>query len=685
MQNYIIECRNQDAVQNTNNGDWETLVQDKVFLEEGDTIICRNSYIDTKAQSDGKIILEDTTLTLNFLSYKMNWNGVVVDYTDGTWSVPPWGSVPGGNDASVINAINYEENITLPCLDGEPYVMCKKHTPPDGAEIVNMTGFFYSGAGDLHHLGEFDVAIVYVGIDGTVQFKTYYLPEHTTFTQDTYTVATNILYNKNLKPSDIPGFAGPEFQDPIQMYLVEGGDPYYAGGRVDNTQQRNPTGGSAIPPTPFHFTYIERCNDPEFNHGVSGTEIYEPVESSVKVFVPKGNYDPAELCEYVNEELTKAQGTPENLNLANNPLLQGVGGDANDDNNNFIQLTDSQDLSQRKGISIQAAARIVGASQFVLTYKPDQNRFSFQYLHTPIYSNADGSNASDAELSGWGVAQQYAQPLPAGLVPVPGPINPDTYGDTTQPLSPDKHFSCDRDGGIIFTSLSPSTFWEDQLGFITNPLNVDLNGKPTGGFNPLSICTSYTVGAGNEAGEKWKIGQFDESIPVFDIKPSVGRQMTAGFNGINTTFVKDSNWQNYSAMPQSNWNGTPGNIMATIEQQTFDITALNKSTISTGSTTFGYFLIEVTAGFSNNFLTPRNNHAHIAAIVSRYYEKDSYTLSTSADSIVYVHSGAPQLLSSFKCRVLDSNKNVAIGLGKDNTVFMQVIKADKSLKKALKN
>ncbi len=67
------------------------------------------------------------------------------------------------------------------------------------------------------------------------------------------------------------------------------------------------------------------------------------------------------------------------------------------------------------------------------------------------------------------------------------------------------------------------------------------------------------------------------------------------------------------------------------------------------------------------------------AICSRYYERATYTSATESDSIVYTHRGAPALLSSFSCRILDSDKNIALNLGEDNTVFLQVVKAPKNL------
>jgi hypothetical protein len=64
-----------------------------------------------------------------------------------------------------------------------------------------------------------------------------------------------------------------------------------------------------------------------------------------------------------------------------------------------------------------------------------------------------------------------------------------------------------------------------------------------------------------------------------------------------------------------------------------------------------------------------------------YYLMNSYTSASEADSIVYTHSGNPVFLDSFKCRILDSDKIVANNLGSDNTIFLQIVKAENNIKK----
>ena len=73
--NYIIECKNKDNLQPTNpNGVYNTLIQEKVTLEEGDTIVMKSAFIDTEAQAEQKVIIgEPITATLTHINYII-WN-----------------------------------------------------------------------------------------------------------------------------------------------------------------------------------------------------------------------------------------------------------------------------------------------------------------------------------------------------------------------------------------------------------------------------------------------------------------------------------------------------------------------------------------------------------------------------------------------------------------------------------
>ena len=62
------------------------------------------------------------------------------------------------------------------------------------------------------------------------------------------------------------------------------------------------------------------------------------------------------------------------------------------------------------------------------------------------------------------------------------------------------------------------------------------------------------------------------------------------------------------------------------------------------------------------------------AIVSRYYELNSFTSGTEGDSLVYTHEGEPITLSSFGVRIMTPQKVVADNLGANTAVFLEIVR-----------
>jgi len=64
------------------------------------------------------------------------------------------------------------------------------------------------------------------------------------------------------------------------------------------------------------------------------------------------------------------------------------------------------------------------------------------------------------------------------------------------------------------------------------------------------------------------------------------------------------------------------------------------------------------------------------AIVSRYYELNSFTSGGSDTSLIYTHVGDPITLSSFGVRIMKPDKTLADNLGENTSVFLQIIKGE---------
>jgi hypothetical protein len=85
-------------------------------------------------------------------------------------------------------------------------------------------------------------------------------------------------------------------------------------------------------------------------------------------------------------------------------------------------------------------------------------------------------------------------------------------------------------------------------------------------------------------------------------------------------------------------------------------------------------LIGVNANFKTNYYS-KDGQQNILGILSRYYELNSFTSGTSADSLVYTHVGEDITLSSFQIRIMSPNKKIAENLGENSAIFVEIISA----------
>jgi len=104
-----------------------------------------------------------------------------------------------------------------------------------------------------------------------------------------------------------------------------------------------------------------------------------------------------------------------------------------------------------------------GATQTSLLYNNENNGlFSFNYLHSPIYAALSSASTDLAEVT----AHMY------------------TTQKVSTNMSGTNFFTTliDKKSGILLNKMEPASFWE-QLGFDIPALTVDLDTKPTGGFD----------------------------------------------------------------------------------------------------------------------------------------------------------------------------------------------------------
>lgn len=584
MDTYTLELRQKEAQVINANGDYDFIVQEKILLEEGDSVVMKSVYIDTEASSNQKInVPHDLTLTMDFIKW---WRYYFVKNIEGQ-----------PNDPSIKQVGDPDTFFVQP--NDDTYIIC------DG---VDTTG---SGAGDIAFSN--DLFFRSFGSYGTPDGGGFdLLIEYKTFTNEDASIRITIPKFKSggkLSGTNVK----------LAKPLVWRKDGY-------------PTlGNDGLKFTPSKEEMASKFNtqwEPDFSEGLGGDIFVEPRQETATVTIEQGAYSPVDLCNTINTQLTLFSQRPagnEDL-LYGNKFLQpeqqyfsgfrantiAVGGG---DRPNVLVVKGETDEATKKYV------QIVGANQVELTYLDSVQKFAWNQLHT---SYLDGNGT-----------------------PV---VFYDADNGTTR----------DAYSGVSWTFLGAKRddtgedfdFWNGLLGFDLQSL------YPTFDFVVYENATWESSG-----GKNILMANYTDGFKQ-------GEQFTTGLNTIGALVPSSKDTITASggfAFPLSGDTTNPTNGKNVI------IEASNSVLGSTS--TFGYFLIEVNAKFGGNFVMRNENKNNIRAIVGRFYEVNSYTSGSEADSLIYTHKGSPVFLESFACRILDSDKNVAPNLGDDNTIFLQVVKA----------
>lgn len=572
----LLELKQKDATKSNANGDYMVNLPRQIDIEQGDSIILNSAFIDTVATTSDNINLaEDLELTFQFGYYMINalanaTNNMryFANYSD---DAVPQGSLP-------INELE----------DGKPYILCKKASAGDIPNyiVVQIIEFSYNDTGqDL--IGQ-EVDYQYENLDGvTVKGKTTTPYQNHYHTIDPVKLDINVVAKKGT------------FTITNEKALSK----YY---KYKGITKQSP---------------IEE-ND------------FEVYTKSRTITIPKGIYTRPQLATIINDKMSvnNISSTPlESTTPVNNPLLFNT----TTINSNPLSTANQKyyfvDLDTHKNMFYCANNYWCGTSQFDLEYDTTEQKFYFNYLHTPAY------NASGDIYAGFTTDKR---------------IHTKT-----------EHGGFGAYGGIFFTSITDNqgnNFFTEGLGFdFDNELIVNLHNETYSKLKIGDVSTSSPT-APNPAGY-----EYEGKYPNIKLEPSV--HYTSGYIGLDTAVIKTNLFNQIT--------GT-ASIQSTTTS-TFTIYASNSISLSGENTP--YFLIDINIPFINDLITRQKDRKTIYAIVSKYYSLDSYT-SKEGSTILYTHVGEPTQLSSLTVRILNPDYTLSSDIGDDNTVFLQVNKAPKQIK-----
>ena len=554
MSNILIECRQKSARSVTDNGDYEVLLDKAIAIDRGDQLVVHNCFLDTTVIDPTKIeVAEDIVVKTSQVLYTR------------------WHSMDNktGSTATAHNRNNFT-------------VYSQARTDM-GTAIENSYYRIFTSA-------------TFEAVDSSKSFGGCTL----TFT---YTSGVH-LFNED-------GSA------PIMIKLpTTSGDETYT--RSFRLLGKTGTLGCSSHTVNQLATL--------FNVKV-GTIVEQALGASDKFIVPrvfdhsftipKGLWDPDDLCSHTNEQFTRIDtqmfaGPDTGVMLpATCPFLVGT--------EQFPFYTDDTYAvmaSETDFYYYTAQNEAIGTSQIEFAFDANTQKMKINFLHMPLYDTSKN----------------------ICVVPT---------------ASDDVWYLSGSNGGTRFVNLEPSTFFEDKLGFDIETVCA-----------PIQVSTStHTATATGESGHATLAGTY--YMPDVDL--TVGTNVTSAYVGIDVA-VQKSTSTTLNTFPASGTVDTPI-IVGTDTEPIIASNPINNIGISSG-----YFVVEVDCLFKSSFIGMDAYSGSIRSIVSRYYTANNYT-SSDSDSIVYQNRGVPAMLSLLKIRILNPDQSLITNLGEDNTVFLRLVKS----------
>ena len=570
MDTYTLELRQKNAINVNSNGDYESIVQEKILLEEGDSVIMKSVFIDTQASSNQKInVPKDLTLSFQWINY--------IQWTAGTGTF--------NNAGIAVNPISGDAgfNYILPSSQLYSEMIMKKG---DVADYDFITQLFFNtldskGGGTSK---PFDLTITYTNTSDEVVNRKVSIP----------------AFQNQIAPQGIPNV--------VILYKR--------------------TEGLKFTPsnlTPFGVKLDTKLFEVPADHIVGEPELY-----TTTLTLEQGAYSPVDLCNAINKGLTTQKDKSGANPLYGNQFLQ-----VQPSGSNFMVCLTPGQLEREAYANVfqptltpiagHTAGKplLVGADQIELSFSDSTQKFQWNQIHMSVFDTNGAPCVS--------------------------------YNPTGQVIT--------KAGGVFWTHLGATDangqyfdFWNNLLGFdLTKIYPVQsLNIIPSVYWAPSA-------------------GDFYIAAPSFNLVN--GQNTTEGLSTIGALVPTSKEAQ---AAAGSYTNPLAGK--AVLNPTNGKNTAIEATTSTfQQADRFGYFLIEINAKFMGKYVQKDQMKNNIRAIVGRFYELNSYTSGSQADSLVYTHIGSPMFLESYRCRILDSEQNLAPNLGEDNTIFLQVVKNPKNV------
>ena len=343
----ILELRQADSTLVNKNGDYETMLSNDITLNNGDILVLKNAFIDTK--QTGNIILDtDTTLTIQFCPYITDWLETEdkINYYK-----------KDNSPTTIDNANGYDFIPYYNIVDG----------PLEGYELVT-----------------------------SVNYETLRPSPHPDSIQTTYSyiniVNQTIVFHTTIYANELPPEYGP-YQDVLSNIIAKTGSfkLLTTGDTLDLLGLSYDSPPVSVIPNVIQTTY-------------------NPYIFTTSIVIPAGNYSPTYLSLLISEKLSQNganNSIPFAGGLSQSPFIKPSveydrerpmpNGAKNPDGTPIITNEQAKFISTDASLLFNFAEEkgyFIGSSQIALEFDTDSNKFVFQFLHMPMYDNVSGTNIS---------------------------------------------------------------------------------------------------------------------------------------------------------------------------------------------------------------------------------------------------------------------------------------------------
>ena len=655
----IIRLRQAESSTITSNGDYSVNLKEGVTIEEGDIVKVHSVILDTATESVISIDV-DTRVKMGIAKYVTNYQ----QFADAP--------VPYVVDNKVASPADQ-----IPMPDLKNYYASTLHDL-SGSTNYHVQGLtIFSNSTDiLRSFGGFESVWEYYEA-GTNKYKTINITIPSVAIISHLQYSTVVPFGPDNKGIIISGEVKGKWFRCIHPTKDHRGD---LPNRTEpwNGYIFNVPVGQPIDPKKQDIWQSAICYGNAGEPISDASSIMNIYEEECSFILPRGSYEPAEIAQIFNDNMTKINslGTIGNDYDAaatkygfpvNNPFLTTFGQAQKKITDEFTPTATPLYLNPNVNIGAgiitatnlllpvipQTAAddRFIGANQVSMNYDTNLKKLNFDSIHFPIYTVPSGGSVAVPSIT-YPTGTLY----PAGTDPIP-----------KEPIV--------SYGGIGFTSLTAFEIIKSADTSVT-PNLPEVTGKLTDLFTQLGL-TGMTIDVGHDTNQ---ITLNDNATLVYPliITDELGKNITGALPSIDVVVPK-------SAFVGG---GAPGFTKPVTEDTETSLTTplLSTRTFDTSDNDEGYYLLDIgmklpqkmIGGFEGGEQTTSNK---IQAVIGKFYTAGNFLQSQNQGEIVYTHVGEPQMLNDLNVRILHPDFSAPSNeeLGPLNSVFLEVIKPVKVL------